>query len=274
MPLYQYPEDLAISPDLKHWVIFYIYTRGDAALPATAPIAATGGAGTQAGFQAPGRRDVALETATLSTDAIALHVDEKPSARYGAIYDNVSLTEAGLAAFAGSAAVATSSKRLSERAKMLVTGFAGLVAAGTSTVGRAVGATTKIRINPFKKIYFDQMDFRVFQFKYRFFPRSPAEAASVKNIIDQFKYHMHPEITDPVGTFMVYPSEFEIIYFWDTTENNYWHKISRCVLKTLSVDYGGENFSSFDRGVPSEVYLTLEFQETELLDKNRIASGY
>ena len=66
----------------------------------------------------------------------------------------------------------------------------------------------------------------------------------------------------------------EIRYFFKNGENTYFDKISTCVLKNMNVDYGGDIFSSFDDGIPVEINLTLQFQELELLTKERIAQGY
>ena len=104
-------------------------------------------------------------------------------------------------------------------------------------------------------------------------PRSRAEALNVRRILNLFKFHMHPELS-AAGLFYLYPSEFEIRYFFKNKENTYFDKISTCVLKNMSVDYGGDIFSSFDDGIPVEINLTLQFQELELLTKERIAQGY
>ena len=42
----------------------------------------------------------------------------------------------------------------------------------------------------------------------------------------------------------------------------------------MSVEYGGDIFSTFSDGKPVEVNLTLKFKELELLTKERILEGY
>jgi hypothetical protein len=104
-------------------------------------------------------------------------------------------------------------------------------------------------------------------------PKSEAESKAVQDIIYQFKFHMHPELSDN-KLFFIYPSEFEISYFYDQAENKYFHKFKPCVLESMDVTYGGEQYSSFKNGNPTEVNLSLVFRETEILTKQQIKNDY
>jgi hypothetical protein len=84
---------------------------------------------------------------------------------------------------------------------------------------------------------------------------------------------MHPELSAG-GLFYVYPSEFEIVYYYQGKENRFINKISTCVMTDMDVKYGGEYFSSFKNGAPAEISMTLSFRELELLTKERIVKGY
>jgi hypothetical protein len=112
-------------------------------------------------------------------------------------------------------------------------------------------------------------------FDYKFVPRSESEAKMVRDIIQEFKFHMHPEISSS-GFFYVYPSEFNIEYRYRNGENDNINKISTCVLENMQVDYGSNQaaFNSFDDGMPSEINLRLQFRELEILTKERIDKGY
>ena len=92
---------------------------------------------------------------------------------------------------------------------------------------------------------------------------------------------MHPELENDVsgGRYFKVPSEFEIHYAYQGQVNNYLNKISRCVLTDTTVDYGGEQFTTFRQfdeqgAAPVNVTLTLAFTETEILTKAMIAEGY
>jgi len=202
------------------------------------------------------------------SDAIALYVDGPPTVRYAAQYSNKDLgIIAGLAGGGGDAIF--SSEALAGAAAQ----FAKLPGALGVNVPDVVSAAAKVSLNPFKEVIFEAVDFRAFNFKYRFFPKSKQEAENVEKIIRLFKFHMHPDLSSN-KLFFIYPSEFEIAYFFENKENTYFHKIKPCVLESMDISYGGEQFSSFKDGIPTEVNMTLTFRETEILTKRQIKDGY
>lgn len=292
----QYPSDLGTQADLLHYVMFFINVRNRPAADfggatRTDVLVAPGGAGgiapteqgiTNLGAMATERLGNLLPTGTnqlvrLDT-AIALHLDEKPVVRYSAKYNEVDNGALGLfaQALAGDQSAVGGS-----RGGFNSDFFVGLLsnALAAATRGYAPGGLgsisglAKMRLNNFKQAFFDAMDFRAFTFRYRFFPASAEESEAVFNIIRLFKYHMHPELAQNVA-FMIYPSEFDIMYMWGDNENPWLHKISTCVLQDMTVQYGGENFSSFTNGAPTEIYMNLTFREISPLTKQRIGQGY
>ena len=84
---------------------------------------------------------------------------------------------------------------------------------------------------------------------------------------------MHPEMSDG-KMFFIYPSEFNISYYFGNDENGYFHRFTTCVLESMDVSYGGEQFSSFRDGSPTEINMSLTFRELEILTKNMISEGY
>lgn len=333
-----YPDNLGVSPDLQHYMLFYINVRGkskfndsgkyqksatptdvtgknklnDAAQENASTIAKTsagvvagaatvaamaggvaikrlGGAvkgGLVGGIALFGASKLAKLSDVIKpdqsyriSDVIALQVDERPSARYGARYDN---KEVGtiLGGLAGSTSAADSSTATGIATELALAGLmkvanapGALFGGGGASPGDLMGLAAKATTNPFREVFFHAMDYRTFQFKYRFFPKNKSESEKVKKIIDTFKFHMHPELSAN-GLFYIYPSEFDIVYCYKGEENQYWHKISTCALTSLDVDYGGENFNSFQDGSPVEVNLSLTFQELEVLTKERMEKGY
>jgi len=208
------------------------------------------------------------DTTSKISDAIALYLDGPPTVRYAAQYSNKDLgTIAGLAA-GGSSAVASG-----EGLAALAAQFAKLPGALGVNLPDVVSATAKVSLNPFKEVIFEAVDFRAFNFKYKFFPKSKQEADNVEKIIKLFKFHMHPDLSSN-KLFFIYPSEFEIAYFFESKENTYFHKIKPCVLESMDITYGGEQFSSFKDGKPTEINMTLTFRETEILTKKQIRDGY
>jgi hypothetical protein len=53
------------------------------------------------------------------------------------------------------------------------------------------------------------------------------------------------------------------VYFYKDSPNPYLHKFARCALTDISVEYGGEQFVTFEDGSPVEIGMTLTFQELE-----------
>lgn len=204
------------------------------------------------------------------SDVIALYVDGPPAVKYGMQYSNKDLGTL-TAILAGSASATQSALgAASESAAAFGATMAKLPGAfGAADVGAALSASTGTALNPFKEVIFEAVDFRSFNFRYKFMPRSREESDEVKRIIDLFKFHMHPELSEG-KLFFIYPSEFQITYYYGSDRNQYFHQFRPCVLENMEVVYGGEMFSTFKDGHPTEVNVALTFRETEILTKNMI----
>lgn len=141
--------------------------------------------------------------------------------------------------------------------------------------GGIASKSTGLAVNPKKEQVFKQVDFRTFTFSYQFFPRSPEEAQSVRDIIKQFKLHMHPEYLDSGQFLYIFPSEFDIIYYTDKKENLNLHRHTSCVLTDMNVSYAPQGtFNAFAGGMPSQINMQLTFRELSLLTKQDIDNGY
>ena len=210
-------------------------------------------------------------------DVITLHMQERPSVTYGINYQDKDMGILG--GFLGADTAASESLDTS-RTNGLMMGLALQVAKlpsilpGLGSPSDIVQLGAKVKTNPFREVFFEGIDYRKFNFKYKFMPKSENEVLAVYNIINKFKEHMHPEIAAG-GSFFLYPSEFEIAYYYNNKENGYFNKIATCALTDMAVEYGGEQFSTFANGAPSEINLTLSFRELELITKETIKSrGY
>jgi len=208
------------------------------------------------------------------SDAIALYVDGPPTVKYSMNYANKELGTL-LGVLSGSVLDGQSAmKGAGETAAALGASLAKLPGAfGAADVGAALSASSGTSLNPFKETVFESVDFRSFSFKYKFFPKNRSESDAVYNIINTFKFHMHPEMSTG-KLFFIYPSEFNITYYFGSEENDYFHKFATCALESMDVSYGGEQFSSFRDGSPTEINMTLTFRELEILTKNMIQDGY
>ena len=138
----------------------------------------------------------------------------------------------------------------------------------------AIQKLSKTAPNPMKEQVFRTVDFRTFQFNYRFAPRNETEASNVLNIIDQFKFHMHPEFKDQTGFLYIFPSEFDVVYYSGDQVNDKVHKHTSCVLTEVSLNYTPNGvFNTFSNGMPTQIDMTLTFKELASLDKQKIKEG-
>lgn len=212
------------------------------------------------------------------TDAIFLALQSAPSVKYGVAWETGELGTIGGLLAGGTSAVdgrmsgANVSSDIARRMAETVGSIPGSLNS-SNQIQNMIESSTKRVANPQREQLFKSVGFRTFQFTYKFMPKSPAETANVKNIIEKFKLHMHPELSDS-GIYYIYPSEFDIQYYYAGKENKYFNKISTCALTDLTVDYGGATFSTFDDGSPTEYNVTLTFTELETMTKERIQEGY
>jgi hypothetical protein len=205
-------------------------------------------------FSAPTKR---LKT------AIALHMPTSLAIRYSANYEEIETSNTFLAAV--------------NAAQMNIPGVTGAgsaLAMKNAPHADILSKISKTAINPSKEQIFRSVDFRTFQFSYKFAPRDETEAKYVLNIIDQFKFHMYPEFKDETGFLYIFPSEFDIVYYSGSGENTNVHKHTSCVLTEMNVNYTPNGvFTTFNNGMPTQIEIQLTFKELALLDKKKIQDG-
>lgn len=206
--------------------------------------------------------------------AIALHVPNQLNIRYGTQWTEEDTATAVMAPLLGEAAMkAIGNFSGGDLVGAAATGAAALALANGPNAG-AVSAGTGLAANPRKEQVFKGVDFRTFQFEYQFFPRDEQESQNVQNIIKAFKLHMHPEYKDENKFLWIYPSEFDIMYYNDGTENLHLHRHTSCVLTEMSVNYTPNAvFNTFENGAPTQINVQMTFRELALMDKDKISGG-
>jgi hypothetical protein len=139
-----------------------------------------------------------------------------------------------------------------------------------------------VAINPQIQLLFKAVGLRQFQMEFMFSPKSLAESNSVREIVQTFKFHAAPEVGGTTtggrssGLFFRVPSTFNIEFHKkEGGENPYVHKIGESVLENITVDYAPNGWSAFSvTGAPVQTRLTLQFKETDIVDKNKVLLGY
>lgn len=137
--------------------------------------------------------------------------------------------------------------------------------------GKIIGKLAGVASNPKKEQIFEGVPFRSFSYTYDFYPRSEEESENVKRILDELKYHMHPNFKDDAGFLFEYPAEFDIFFMHKGQENKFIHKHRSAVLESMSVNYAPNGqFSSFPNGSPTSYQATLNFKEVSIITKEAL----
>tara|TARA_B100000214_G_scaffold245147_1_gene179819 strand:+ start:1531 stop:2709 length:1179 start_codon:yes stop_codon:yes gene_type:complete len=150
---------------------------------------------------------------------------------------------------------------------------------GVGDIRGAIDKSMGRALNPFNEQVFRSVPFREFTFPFVFAPKNRKEMETVQKILKLFRFHMLPEFSNKTKGAFLSPSEFQITYMYRNKQNRYIPHISRCVLKSLEVDYATEGqfhtFREDDTGAaPITTTMTATFAETEIMTKEMIGLGY
>ena len=135
---------------------------------------------------------------------------------------------------------------------------------------------------PKMELFFKGIGKRKFQYTFKMTPRNDAEMQEIRKIVQAFRLNMLPEFEDGdrASRRLTIPNTFDIQYMYNGSINKYLHKISTCVLESCDVKYSGEGKYQTFQGVdgegapPTVTEMSLNFQEMEIITKERVAEGY
>ena len=201
--------------------------------------------------------------------------------------DKVNYTEASAGAFnaineafAGNFAAAGDKAKLlgiSQVSKALGEFIPGV---GDSDLNNFFSATVGVVENPRNESLFKDVTRKTFKFDFKFAPRSSQESLIMLNIIEAFRFHMLPEVSAS-GALLLSPHEFEIDFLFKDLNSRQFvtnlkmPKIGRAFCTAVNVDYTPNDRSSFFMdGTPTEVNLSVEFDQALLLNRQLIQAGF
>lgn len=140
-----------------------------------------------------------------------------------------------------------------------------------NVTGMGVGGQIAGKIpNPYAVAVFRGIDFRKFQFVFKFTPLSEEDCVLVDNIVRTFRKHQLPYYADQ-GAFLNYPSEAGIAYFFKGKVNKFLPRFKKAVCTGVDVDYiGAGTFSVFRNGMPVSITVTTNWMETELVTRQDV----
>ena len=227
--------------------------------------------------------------------AIAMYMPQQVQVVYGAKYTD---TEIGAGAAIGMNAVSDFMNNMGfmnvaerqgsqiqgeaiEEAKRLGLKGVDMIGPGMKGLEQAFDMRRASIKAPRMELAFEGVGKRQFQYTFKMMPKNEAEANEIRNIIFAFKSNMLPEFKDGnrAGRRLIVPNTFDIQYMYNGAENTFLHKISTCVCTNVTVAYGGDRYKTFD-GIdgdgapPVDTSITLNFQELEMMSRERIYEGY
>ena len=161
-------------------------------------------------------------------------------------------------------------------------GMGSLIGAATGMMGKAsladkFSSLTNRTTNPFKEQTFNGVDFRKFSFSFKFEARNETDLMTIRNIIQAFRAYSKPSFGtgDSDGMFK-YPHEFHIEFLttdingssWET--NEWLPALKYCVCTGIKTDFGEGTWKSFQGGHPTQISLSLDFAETEIITEQDV----
>ena len=206
---------------------------------------------------------------------ISLYMPDTMNANYDASYDELSLTNDLGGLITSLRMIDQLSPKAGAAAKDAFSG--GDIMGGISKLGASAGQG--YAINPQLQMIYRGMGFRSFQLMFLFSPKSHQEADQINSIIHTFKYHHAPTLQagaadSTQSMFLVPPSIFNIRFYLGSDENIYVPRYGDCVLQSIDVNYTPNGWASYEDGFPVQTQLTLQFKETEVIDRNKLQNGF
>lgn len=209
--------------------------------------------------------------------SISLYIPETMNFTYNQQYNSTSVTSVGLNALSGVAGgVASAVQKVIPQGKTFGDGLSSILGSVASKDTINLGLKSAgLAINPKLQLLFEGLGFREYQMAFTFTPYSQQEAEAVSNIISTFKTYAAPRVIKNTfgGMFFIPPAVFEPQFYFNGKLNNKINQVAQSVLTNIDVNYGPNGWATFNDGAPVQTTLTLQFQETIVLDRDTMTGG-
>jgi hypothetical protein len=168
-------------------------------------------------------------------------------------------------------------------AQTAVAGGTAKIAQSKGLVGGAANQAIINRgevVNPHTQMLFKSPSLRQFQFQFKMFPRTRAEAEEIIKIVQFFRVAAYPALGNGSGTDSVnmstfkFPDIFKVTFLTGSKQNKNIIKMLDSYLTSVTVNYNPTSPTFFEDGMPSEIDLSLTFQESKALNRDLIIGGY
>ena len=193
---------------------------------------------------------------------IHLYVPQGFSVPDGASYGTINLNEIGASA---EELKETDTKDLANLKAGAALDAAGLGALTPAAQKQAI--EQGIALNPNTAVQFDTVNLRTFEFTFKMVAESSEEAQQIFRIENLFRKALYPTRQ---GALLKYPPTFKIQFLHGDQINPYMPRIMESYLVGLNTVYNASSNMYHADGSPSEVDVTLSFQETELITREKL----
>jgi len=226
-----------------------------------------------------------IKKTTRTGQVITLYMPDTLQFEYKQNYEQLSLAQTAAGLVGGSVARNIAEGEYGQALENAIRSTPALAQQQANRRLGAVGAVggflaTGAVVNPLLEVLYTSPQFRSFQYDFIFYPRDEREAVEVQKIINTLQFHQAPEFKrGTAGSLLLPPSEFDIEFYYLGKVNDNLPKIGNCVLSSIQVNYAPNGFYTYEvpgqnatiggTGMPVAIQVTLQFQETTYLTKNK-----
>lgn len=149
-------------------------------------------------------------------------------------------------------------------------------AVGSDSIQGGIESTFNVKANPYKEQTFQGVGFRPFEFQFVLRARNQVESSDIKKIVNAFRAYSKPSFkTAGNSGVFAYPKEFRIEFLTadggEYKSNKFIPQIKYCICTSVATNFtGGGSWRSFEEGAPTDVQLSLSFQETEIITQEDV----
>jgi hypothetical protein len=125
--------------------------------------------------------------------------------------------------------------------------------------------------NPFLTVLFNSPSFKRHSFSWSFIPENAKDAATLNFILNKFRYHSLPDISDGTsGLLLTYPDMVKPFI----VPSGFMYDFKYCVIENMIIDYAPGATPNFQGSTmaPSAIKFTVNFLEIEYWIKSNIVA--
>lgn len=165
------------------------------------------------------------------------------------------------------------SQRVKQGAMFNIAAVANKGLGGGASAEGMMGEVTGRIPNPYVTAIFRGVNFRTFDFVFKFTPLSEKDCELINNIVKEMRSNALPESMDS-SAFLSYPYECQISYFWKGKRNAWLNRFKRAACTKVDVNYAGTgSFTAMRNGFPTQIIVSTTWTELELVTRSDVTDG-